>query len=60
MGNKLLLSINDAAEVLSVSRGTVYNLLEAGAIKRVKIGSAARITMDSLKSYIASLENIAN
>ena len=60
MDSKLLLSITETANTLSVSRGTIYNLLQAGALRRVKIGAAARITMDSVQGYVASLEFRAN
>ena len=55
MDSKILLSIEDAANTLSVSPGTIYNLIKAGKIERVKVGRAARITAGSIREYVASL-----
>lgn len=52
MDNKLLLSITEAANILSVSRGTIYNLLETGALKRVHIGKSARVTVGSVRALV--------
>lgn len=57
MDEKLLLNSNEAAAALSVSRGTIDNLVRAGALIRVKIGKASRIPRYSLEAYVASLES---
>lgn len=58
MGNKLLLKTPEAAATLGVSRGTIDNLVRAGALTRVKIGKASRIPVHSLETYVASLEAV--
>lgn len=60
MDSKILLSINEAAAKLSVSRTTINVLARTGLLKRVKIGKAARIPLHSVESYAASLEACTN
>lgn len=45
----------EAAEVLSLSRATVYELMSSGAIASVKIGRSRRITREALEAYVAGL-----
>lgn len=55
---KLLLSVKEAAEQLSVGRDTVYGLLESGAITRVYLTpDLPRIPYRSLEEYVARLES---
>jgi excisionase family DNA binding protein len=60
MDDKILLSFTETAKALSVCRGTIYNLVKSGALKRVSVGTAPRIPVDSLRSYLASLDAAAN
>lgn len=43
-----LLTINQTVNTLNLSRATVYKLIEAGELERVKFGRAARIRTDSV------------
>lgn len=52
----LLYSPEDAAEALSLSRNTVYELMAAGQIASVKIGRARRIPATALTAFVESLE----
>lgn len=52
---RLLLRPEEAAEVLGLSRRTVYMLLAAGSIQSVKIGGCRRIPSDALRAYVESL-----
>ena len=45
---QMLRSIQSAADYLSVSRSTVYRLIEEGKLKRVYLRGAPRITESSL------------
>ena len=54
--DKLLLRIEDAAEMLSLSRATVYNLMKCGAIPYVRLGSAMRIPTAQLLERIESMQ----
>jgi len=52
----MLLSINNAAEALSISRSSVYRLISEGRIPAVIIVGKMRIKQSSLKSYVDQLE----
>ena len=43
-----LLRMREVQQVLSVSRGTVYKLIEVGKLKPVKIGRAVRFREDDI------------
>ena len=48
----LLLTIRDAARVLSVGRTTMYELIAAGAIEVVHIGRSARVPVAALEAFV--------
>ena len=51
--NKQLLRVNEAAELLSVSRWTVYRWVEEGKLRGTKIGrSSLRIFEESVAGLI--------
>lgn len=52
----VLLTVDEAAEVLAVGRSTVYALLEAGVLRSVKIGRCRRIPTAALDEFIHSLQ----
>ena len=53
--DKLLYTVEESAEVLSVSRCKVYELVASGDIYSVKIGRSRRVPVDALHRFIASL-----
>jgi excisionase family DNA binding protein len=48
----LLLTIVEAARVLSIGRTTMYELVAAGAIEVVHIGRSARVPVAALAEYV--------
>jgi excisionase family DNA binding protein len=48
----LLLRPEQAAESLSLSRTTVFELLRTGELASVKIGRSRRITPDALRDFV--------
>lgn len=52
----LLLTVPEAARRLSVSRSTLYELLDAGAIRSVRIGAGRRVPKVALVEYVEALE----
>jgi excisionase family DNA binding protein len=52
----LLLTVEDAAQRLSIGRTTMYSLISAGAIKSVTIGRLRRIPSECLEEYVAGLQ----
>ena len=53
--NKLLLTIDEAAEVIGISRRKFYDLLLTEEIELVSIGRSRRIPDDALGSYVDKL-----
>jgi excisionase family DNA binding protein len=52
--NDGLATVPEAAEFLSVSKGTIYNLMERGELKYAKIGRNRRIPWAALKALAAA------
>ena len=52
---KLLHRPRDVQDNLGIGHTTFYRLVNEGKLKVVKIGTASRVTDDSLRSYVASL-----
>ena len=51
----LLLTVEEAAQRLSIGRTTMYSLVSAGAIESVTIGRLRRVPSECLEEYVASL-----
>ena len=49
---KLLLTIEEAARVLSLSRSLLYDLLMSNQIVSIKIGRSRRIPVAALMAYV--------
>jgi excisionase family DNA binding protein len=52
---KLLYSVDETCQVLSIKRSKLYELLAAGEIASVKIGKSRRISEAALRDYVAQL-----
>jgi excisionase family DNA binding protein len=50
---RLLLTVPEAAEALGVSRSVVYELMDSGDLRNIKIGRSRRVLMTSLEEFIA-------
>ena len=48
-----MLTAGEISEALRVSVRTVYNLLEAGALRGVRVGRAWRVPESALEEFIA-------
>lgn len=55
MAEVLLRTIPDACVQLGVQRTTIYELLKAGEIRRVKIGARSLIPDSELQAYVKRL-----
>ena len=49
---RLMLTVEEAARRLSVSRTTLYDLLQRGEIESVHIGSLRRVPVDCLEDFV--------
>ena len=47
-----MLTVNEAAEKMSVSTKTVYRLMGSGLLRKVKIGRSTRVSEDDLNGYL--------
>jgi excisionase family DNA binding protein len=47
-----LANVKEAKEFLSLSRATVYGLMDAGKLRYVKIGKSRRIPWDALEELV--------
>ena len=52
---KVLVSVEEAAHLLSVGRTMVYHLVTCGEIRSVKIGRMRRVVAASLHEYVQRL-----
>lgn len=52
---KLLLTVEEAAQVLSLGRSLFYELMQRNRIESVKIGSARRIPYSALQRFVEQL-----
>jgi excisionase family DNA binding protein len=52
--NPVLLTVEDAAQALALGRTKVYELVESGALRSVKIGRARRIPVQALHDFVGT------
>jgi excisionase family DNA binding protein len=50
---KLLVTIPDAAALLSISKASCYRLVSSGQIRSIKIGKLRRVPVSALQDFIA-------
>lgn len=55
-----LYRVRQAMELLSISRSTLYTLIDSGALRSVRVGRARRIPGTAIADYIARLEQEAS
>ena len=53
---KLAYTVEEAAELLSLSRAQIYRLIDFGELRSVKIGKCRRVTSAQLQSFVTKLE----
>lgn len=56
VADRLLLTPEEAAEVLRIGRTTVYALMKSGELRLVHIGRSCRISQAELDRYVRRLE----
>lgn len=50
-----LLKVDDAAELLNVSRWTVYKLIKERELTSVKVRNGRRVPLEAVRAYVAAL-----
>ncbi len=53
--DKLLYTMEEAADALSVGRSTVYDLVRMKLLQTVRIGRSRRVTADALRELVDRL-----
>lgn len=54
--NPVLLTVEDAAQALALGRTKVYELVESGALRSVKIGRSRRIPVQALHEFVLRID----
>ncbi len=49
----LLVRVEEAARMLSLSRSTIYEMLDSGELPSVRRGTARRIPVTALRAWVA-------
>jgi excisionase family DNA binding protein len=56
---RVLVTVDEAASLLSIGRCTVHDLVTHGSIRSVKVGRNRRIVVQSLHDYVDVLQDMA-
>jgi excisionase family DNA binding protein len=57
---RLLYRVSEAAEVLSLSRSVVFDLMRMGRLRSVKEGRTRLIPLSAMREYVTLLEREAS
>lgn len=52
---KLLLTVEETAEVLAIGRTKVFDLIALGLLKSVRIGGSRRVPVAAIEEYVSRL-----
>ena len=58
--DKILVSVDDACAMLSLSRSFFYRLVSTGRIKKIKIGRRTLFEVKTLMDFVTELSNAKN
>lgn len=56
--SRLAYPVNEAAQLLGISRSTLYGLIGAGDVHAVKIGGRTLVTAAELDRYLAEITKV--
>ncbi len=59
MTSKLIYTVNETCELLNISRGSLYALINERKLRSIKIGGRRMIASEDLLLYINKLRNAA-
>lgn len=54
MVEPLLVRVEEAARMLSLSRSTIYEMMDAGELPSVRRGTARRIPLAAIRQWVAT------
>ena len=55
---KLLLSVEEAAETLTIGRTTMFALIKKGSVETVQIGTRRLVPYESLRTFVTGLRDM--
>lgn len=55
--NAVLLTAEQAAQLLGVGRTTLYGLLRSGALRSVRVGRLRRIPVSAISDFVGQLDD---
>jgi len=58
--NRLLLTVEEAADRLGIGRSLMYELIGCGQIVSIHVGRLRRVPLESLTEYVAALRRHAS
>lgn len=58
-GDKLLLSVKDASELLGVGTGLIYEMVRREEIPHIRLGRLVKISRQGLEAWIAQESGLA-
>jgi len=58
MTDKLLLTVREAQDVLSIGRSKLYELIASGALPVVRIGRAVRLPVKELEKWVIDQKQV--
>ncbi|WP_431986311.1 helix-turn-helix domain-containing protein [Streptomyces griseoflavus] len=58
MGDIALLTVAEAADIMRVSKMTVYNLIHSGHLQTIRIGRSLRVLETSVLSYLGEMAQV--
>ncbi|MFD8533778.1 helix-turn-helix domain-containing protein [Streptosporangium canum] len=56
---RLLLTVDEAAEALAISRAKLYQLMASGSVAYVRIDRSRRIPVSALEAFVTALTELA-
>jgi excisionase family DNA binding protein len=58
METPLLLKPDDVAKALNIGRSKAYELISSGEIASITIGRCRRVTLDAIRDFVSSRQQI--
>lgn len=55
----LLLTVEQAAQVLAISRSKIYALIQSGELPSLRIGGSRRVTPSAVRAFVEGLQRSA-
>ena len=60
LGYPMLVTVEEAAEMLRIGRTTAYELVMSGKLKSVKVGRRRLVVRDGVREYVSELLRTKN